>query len=80
MLKEISGAILEVQDLAAGYRFCMPGDDEWKSKLEEFIGFERSCCSFLSFDLESADGASWLRITGPGGAKEFIRTELMMKK
>ena len=80
ILKEIRSASQETQELSDGFALRMPTIDEWRRTLEEFISFERECCAFLSFEIQEqpADGTLWLRVSGPDGAKEFVRTELML--
>lgn len=65
----------EVRELADGYAFRYPGDEEWAAKLLEFVLFERACCPFFTFELvcESQEGPIWLRLRGPEGAKDFIK-------
>lgn len=45
-----------------------------------FIDRERRCCPFLRFalEVEPAAGPMWLRLTGPDGVVEFLRTELSL--
>jgi hypothetical protein len=46
-------------------------------ELVEFIKTERACCDFFIFNLSiSSKSEAWLEITGPRGAKDFIKTEL----
>ena len=49
-------------------------------ELADLIKTERASCDFFLFNLSiSGDQSeSWLQITGPDGAKEFITTELGM--
>jgi len=39
---------------------------------------ERACCDFFRFTLSISGNKSetWLKITGPKGAKDFIKNEL----
>jgi hypothetical protein len=42
-----------------------------------FIKTERQCCDFFTFGLSVPKyNYIWLNITGPAGAKDFIRVEL----
>jgi hypothetical protein len=47
-------------------------------ELTSFIKTERECCSFFTFNLSVAGdkSAAWLELSGPEGAKDFIKTEL----
>ena len=64
-----------VEELADGYAFRYPGDMAWATRLLEFIGYERECCRFMTFELvfEPNGGPVWLRARGPDGTKEFVR-------
>ena len=44
----------------------------------EWIGLERQCCPFLSFELRwpSGEGGPSLRLSGPTGVKEFLKAEM----
>jgi len=46
--------------------------------LAEWIGLERRCCPFLSFELrwERGEDAPWLELRGPEGTKEFLAREM----
>jgi hypothetical protein len=74
----ISHGIQQRVELPDGYEFRFPGGDEWLEKLAQFVRFERECCRFLTFELitEPYKGPIRLRLRGPAGAKEFIRTML----
>jgi hypothetical protein len=72
--REVFSAVEETRELADGYALRFPGDAAWLATLAEFMRFERACCPFLYFELhaEQQDGAFWLRLRGPEGAKEFV--------
>jgi hypothetical protein len=72
----ILGGVQAVTELADGYEFLFPGGDEWTSKLLHFIQQERQCCRFLTFELifEPDEGPVSMRMRGPEGAKEFIKS------
>ena len=72
--REVFSAVAETRELADGYALRFPGEAHWLATLAELIRFERTCCPFLYFELhaEQQDGAFWLRLRGPAGAKEFI--------
>ena len=56
--------------------FSLPADPHTLAELGEFLGLERLCCPFLTFDLRiDAAGEARLTISAPQGAKEFITTE-----
>lgn len=69
---------LRVLEIENGYEFVFPGDSELVSRITELVVAERKCCLFLTFEIlfEAAEGPIRLRVTGPDGAKDFIREEL----
>jgi hypothetical protein len=70
--------VITREELNDGYKYKFDGNDEIIDELILFIKSERACCDFFSFDLSIGDNKSniWLSITGPEGAKDFIRTEM----
>ncbi|MEM6844329.1 MAG: hypothetical protein AAF944_05705 [Bacteroidota bacterium] len=78
VLKSLKAQIVEKKELEDGYAFKYPGTDKILDELIEFIKTERACCNFFLFGLSISGDQSetWLRLTGPKGAKDFISTEL----
>lgn len=74
----LSGVALERQESVDGLSFRFAA--EHFSRVAEFIANERLCCPFFHFSLEvsPAQGPIWLHITGPGGAKAFLKSELSL--
>lgn len=70
--------ILETQELADGYKYKFEATDDMLDQLTAFLKSERACCDFFDFNLALSDKTVWLSITGPDGAKDFIKTELEM--
>ncbi|MDE3183150.1 MAG: hypothetical protein KGM16_07005 [Bacteroidota bacterium] len=70
--------ILKREELSKGYRYTFSGSDAILDQLIIFIKAERQCCDFLSFNLSIKDDQSSivLKITGPGGTREFINKEM----
>ena len=73
---EFFNGILETREFEDGYGFRFPEDDEWIQKLNQFILFERECCSFFRFELvvEPEHGPIWLNLRGGPEVKNFIAT------
>lgn len=71
---ELFGNCPEVAELADGYAFRFPGEQEWIARLVEFIEFERKCCPFFTFELafEPDEGPVWLRVKGSDEVKMFV--------
>ncbi|MEO6000079.1 MAG: hypothetical protein ABIN89_24790, partial [Chitinophagaceae bacterium] len=71
--------VLEKSELANGYAYRFDSTDEILDSLIAFIKSERMCCDFLNLKLlVNNESTVWLEISGPEGAKEFIKTELEM--
>jgi hypothetical protein len=76
--EEIAGGLFagveEVAELPDGYGFRFAGEGGQVESLLEFIGAERRCCPFLTFELafEPYGGPLWLRMRGSPQVKTFI--------
>lgn len=70
--------IIEKKEISNGFSYKFKGTDEVLDELSAFIKTERLCCDFFDFTIKANGDASysWLTISGPKGAKEFIKTEL----
>jgi hypothetical protein len=68
----------EISELPNGLAFRFPAEEY--DAVTEFVGRERLCCPFLTFELDvSPDrGPLLLRLTGAEGVKDFIRAELQL--
>jgi hypothetical protein len=71
----------EVRELADGYALRLPAENGMILSVAEFITLERTCCPFFSFELEVGrdEGALWLKLTGRGGVKEFLKSMLEVR-
>jgi hypothetical protein len=74
----LKSAKLNTSELSDGYVFQFPSDPKTFATVSEWIGNERLCCPFFEFDIHVGDNSTpiVLRITGPGGVKQFIKAEL----
>jgi hypothetical protein len=72
--RELSVGVEAVEELADGYGYRFPGGDEWVGRLVEFVGFERRCCPFATYELAFAphQAAVWLRVRGSAAIKTFV--------
>ena len=70
--------MLTKKELKNGYSYKFTGTDKMVDELAEFVKTERICCDFFIFNLSISGDKSeaWLEITGPKGAKDFIKSEL----
>jgi hypothetical protein len=71
-------AVVEAEELEDGYAFLLTGDRKWIGLIAKLMVAERECCPFLAFGLvaQSNKGPVIVRVTGPTGTKEFLRTIL----
>src|SRR5438128_6629300 len=78
---ELGPALLKLKkttrELADGYEFEFPPDENTYRMLTEWIFQERLCCPFLdiALRLDREAGPLWLRLTGQSGTKEFIKAD-----
>lgn len=72
--RELFAHAVERQEIESGYAFRFPGNDDWHTKIGEFVATERRCCSFfrIAVEFEPGLGPIWLRLTGPAGTGRFI--------
>jgi hypothetical protein len=78
LLTQFRSAVIETEELPDGYAFRIPGNSESITMIAEMIVAERECCPFLTFELVAQPnmGPVIVRVTGPAGAKEFVKTIL----
>ena len=69
------------EELADGYRFAFPADDDGVPALLRFILAERACCPFFTFELQfpSPHQVVWVAIRGNEEAKGIVRDGLVPK-
>ena len=78
LLAQFRSAVIETEELRDGYAFRVPGDGKCIGLIAELIVAERECCPFLTFEFvaQPSMGPVIVRVTGPAGAKEFLKTVL----
>jgi len=78
LLARLASAVIEAEELQDGYAFRLPGDGKWIGLIAELIVAERECCPFLAFEVSALPnrGPVIVRVVGPPGAKEFLKTVL----
>ena len=79
LLAQFKSVLVTTEEVSDGYLFRIPSDQKWIALAAELIVAERECCPFLRFELAADPGMGpvTLRITGPSGTKEFIRSFLI---
>ena len=75
LLVRFKSAAPSITELPDGYAFLAPGEKTWIALLTELMVAERECCPFMRFELtaEPNRGPVTLSVTGPPGAKTFLR-------
>jgi hypothetical protein len=78
LLAQFRSAVIGTEELRDGYAFRVPGDCKWIGLIAELIVAERECCPFLAFEVAALPnmGPVIVRVIGPAGTKEFLRTVL----
>ena len=78
LLAQFRSAVIETEELPDGYAFRVPGDGKWIAMIAKMIVAERESCPFLTFEFVAQPnmGPVIVSVTGPAGAKEFLRTVL----
>jgi hypothetical protein len=79
LLAQFESAVIATEELPDGYVFRVPGDKKWMGVVWEAIVAERECCPFLTFELTAQPnnmGPLSVRVTGPAGTKDFLKTIL----
>ena len=78
VIASLKKQILATRELKNGFAYKFAGSDLMVDELATFVKTERECCVFFIFNLSIRGDKSeaWLEITGPKGAKDFIKTEL----
>jgi hypothetical protein len=73
--RELFPGVLEIEELADGYGYRFPVDDEWTARVMAVVAAERKCCPFLTFEIVFAPYGRhlWLRFRGSAAIKAFIR-------
>jgi hypothetical protein len=69
--------VLDARELTGGYEFEFSGDQLTFQLIAEWTAGEHVCCPFFDIELrlDREGGATWIRLTGRPGTKEFIRTD-----
>jgi len=75
LLARFKEAVAETTELPDGFAFLASGEKDWITLLAELMVAERECCPFTRFELtaEPNMGPVMLSVTGPPGAKAFLK-------
>src|SRR5580658_5934574 len=66
--------VRQAREVTNGYEFEFRGDRATFELIAEWSVGEHLCCPFFDIDLhmDREEGATWIRLTGRPGTKEFI--------
>jgi hypothetical protein len=78
LLAQFRSVVIRTEELRDGYAFRVPGDGKCIAMIAKMIVAERECCPFLTFELVAQPnmGQIIVRVTGPAGTKDFLKTVL----
>ena len=76
LLAQFRSLVIAAEKLPDGYAFRIRGDRGSIAAVAELIAAERECCRFLAFEMtaEPNMGPVIVRVTGPSGVRELLRT------
>lgn len=79
LLAEFKSKVTSIEELQNGFAFRIPGDEKSLRLAADLMVAERHCCTFFTFQLtaEAKRGPLTMRITGPEGTKEFVKSILL---
>lgn len=79
LLAQFRSAVVATEELQEGYAFRLSGDGKALGLIAELMVAERECCPFLTFEIVALPnkGPVILRVTGPAGTKEFVKSVFM---
>ena len=74
---KLRSLVLDIRELTNGYEFKFSGDRQTFQLIGEWTAGEHVCCPFFDIELrlEGEGGATWIRLMGRPGTKDFIRTD-----
>lgn len=74
----LKNQVMEKVETDTGFKYKFNGTDQTLDLLNEFIKSERSCCNFFTFQIvvEGSSKFVWLELSGPEGAKDFVKSEM----
>ncbi len=78
LVSALGHSLRELYELEQGYGMVFEPSTSTLAELVEFIALERLCCPFLNFELrvQEENGPMRLEMSGRGGVKQFLSTEL----
>ena len=78
LTRTLEARALGVEELPDGFAVAIPPEAESLRDAADWMALEGRCCPFLRFELvfDAASSRALLRLTGPEGAKEILRSEI----
>jgi hypothetical protein len=79
LLAQFRSVVVEAEELQDGFAFHLTGGCKVIDLTAELIGAERECCPFLTFEVVALanKGPVTVRVTGPAGTKQLVRSVFM---
>lgn len=76
LVAQFRSAVTAAEELPNGFVFRVPRHKKWIAVAGELILAECECCPFPTFELAAGPnlGPVIVRVTGPAGTKDFLRT------
>lgn len=62
-------------ELSDGFEFTYDANEQSIKDIAEFIAYESLCCPFINFEMSVEGQQLHLKMHGPVGVKDFIRSE-----
>jgi hypothetical protein len=80
LVARLRAALASQSELPDGYTYTLDTARITLPEVAEWIGMERLCCPFLTFQIDVlAGGATQLTLRGPQGVKAILQVEFPMK-
>ncbi|HWL85670.1 MAG TPA: hypothetical protein VNO21_07700 [Polyangiaceae bacterium] len=77
VLYGIRQRVKHIEETATGFTLTFDRTPELRLELEEFIGFEAACCSFIQIAADVRETTIELHMKAAPEAKPFIRSEFI---
>ena len=77
LLQRFKGTAAVLRQETDALEFSWPGDPQSLAELGEFLGLERLCCPFLTFELRVSKDAAVVRVSGLPGSGAVLAAEFL---
>jgi hypothetical protein len=76
VIAELKEIVQNRNEFSNGISFEFKNTAAIRNKIDFFIKTEKLCCDFFIFEVTVEGSGILLKITGPEGAKEFLKEEI----